>query len=235
MGQKVAGIGGKPTGAREPAPQRPPGETPEPPEERTKEATAGRITELEGNTGRGRERPVFLDSPKWLYQGFQVTPGTAPHPSFGVLGAGGNHVQSPSPRPAPGMAVPRHRGQAPRTHSQPSLPRTARRGSLGSYFKTCNEHTEPAPLSALAQRAKPGAAGRRGRGEGRGQGPGSSETIVRGGYSRDKKHLAKRAEVSPSEPPRFWPWLPGEMFLQTQVADSNNRAPRATESPSPES
>lgn len=55
MGQKVAGTGGKPTGAREPAPQRPPGETPEPPEERTKEATAGKDhrTGREHRTGPG--------------------------------------------------------------------------------------------------------------------------------------------------------------------------------------
>lgn len=48
LARKVVGIGGKQTSAREPAPQRPPGETSEPPEERTKEATKGK----DNKTGR---------------------------------------------------------------------------------------------------------------------------------------------------------------------------------------
>lgn len=39
LARKVVRIGGRQTSGREPAPQRPPGETSEPPEERTKEAT----------------------------------------------------------------------------------------------------------------------------------------------------------------------------------------------------
>lgn len=55
LARKVVWTGGRLTIAREPAPQRPPGETSEPPEERTKEATAskGHRTRRERRTALG--------------------------------------------------------------------------------------------------------------------------------------------------------------------------------------
>lgn len=50
LARKVVWTGGRQTIAREPAPQRPPGETSEPPEERTKEATDWK----DDKTGRER-------------------------------------------------------------------------------------------------------------------------------------------------------------------------------------
>lgn len=58
LARKVVRIGGRRTSARELAPQRPPGATPEPPEERTKEATNGKDnkTGRKQQDGTGRER-----------------------------------------------------------------------------------------------------------------------------------------------------------------------------------
>lgn len=58
-------------------------------------------------------------------------------------------------------------------------------------------------MSAPTYRANPRAARRWGRRKGLGEGQGSSQTIVKEGYSQDKKHLAKRAEDYPFQSPRF--------------------------------
>lgn len=121
------------------------------------------------------------------------------------------------PRRAPGQAGQLRGGSAggaastpgvglPQRGAQTSLPRTTRCGSLESYFKriSLRQRTHGTySMSALTYRANSGAARRWGRRKGLGEGQGSSQTIVKEGYSQDKKHLAKRAEDYPFQSPRF--------------------------------
>lgn len=83
LARKVVRTGEQQTSAREPAPQHPPGETSEPPEERMKEATNRKDNKTVKGRGRDRERRGFTDFCKWRFQEPKEPTGkTTPHPSL---------------------------------------------------------------------------------------------------------------------------------------------------------
>lgn len=98
LARKVVRTGGRQTSAREPAPQRLPGETSEPPEERRKEATKRK----DNKTGREQRTGRRATAPHGL---LQVASSRSPrangrdrtHPSFWVLLAGGSRSQPHHP------------------------------------------------------------------------------------------------------------------------------------------
>ncbi|XP_005859175.1 PREDICTED: collagen alpha-1(IX) chain-like [Myotis brandtii] len=124
MGQKVAGIGGKQTVAREPAPQRPPGETPEPPEESTKRSNRREGSQNGKGTPDGAGRDRFSWTPR---SGF--TKG-----SSSVQPALDTEASSSFPRKAMSLSLP---------HS-PASPRPER-GTMGRGDKSYLRRVAPSP------------------------------------------------------------------------------------------
>lgn len=112
LARKVVRTREQQTSAQEPAPQHPPGETSEPPEERTKEATNRKEQNWKGR-GRDWETRGFTDFSKWLYQepkepqparAHHIPPFglcrlslAAPIPEAGSTGGAGCHCQGQAP------------------------------------------------------------------------------------------------------------------------------------------
>lgn len=67
LARKVVRTGGRQPSAREPAPQRPPGETSEPQRRERKKQPRGRIIKLARYRAPNPERPGYTDFSRWLY------------------------------------------------------------------------------------------------------------------------------------------------------------------------
>lgn len=104
LARKVVRTGERQTSAREPAPQHPPGETSEPPEERTKEATNrkdNKTGSVEDGTGRD-------GVPRTSLSGFTKNPKSQvqDHTTSLPLGSADCRSQPPASRRAPGVTAP---------------------------------------------------------------------------------------------------------------------------------
>lgn len=169
LARKVVWTGGRQTIARKPAPQRPPGETSEPPEERRKEATdwkddktgRERRTRLGGTGFHGLVEVALLEPTRANWRDLTACA------RWGSPGGGRRSFAAPSRqagsgRSCAGFAValreeraPTPAGQAPPTRRPEPLGVDPQNRVAKHPPGSANTHTEPAPRGALTHGASP--------------------------------------------------------------------------------